>query len=207
MPASIHSRITLVDYLYPVGNTLPLGLLREIVLILGFSLFIALCAQVSFLLPYTVVPVTLQTLGILLTGAALGSRRGALAVLAYLAEGASGLPVFAGPGGIARLIGFTAGYLWAFPLAAFITGWLCEKGFDRNLKTSALAMIPGSIVIYAVGVPWLAYTTQMSLALAFTKGAIPFIIGDLLKLFIAAALLPTVWKLIESKIPVSKHKN
>src|SRR5947209_254868 len=141
---------TLVDYLIPSRPARNHSVLRNGLLIVSFSLFLALCAQVSFHLPFTPVPITLQTLGVLLTGAALGSRRGALAMLVYLAEGAAGLPVFAGgSGGLIHLLGFTAGYLWSYPIAAFVVGLLCEKRLDRSFLTSAISMLPGSVIIYA----------------------------------------------------------
>ena len=189
---------TLVDYVVPARPSRTGNLLKDGLLVLGFSIFLALCAQVSIKLSFTVVPITLQTLGALLTGAALGSKRGALAMLVYLAEGAAGLPVFAGgAGGIIYLFGFTAGYLWAIPIAAFVTGLLCERGFDRSYLTSALAMLPGTLIFYALGVPWLAITAHLSIGHAFVDGMLPFIPGDLIKLVIAAALLPGAWQLIK----------
>lgn len=198
---------TLVDYLIPARASRSVNLLRDILVIVGFSIFLALCAQVSFhILPLTPVPITLQTLGVLLTGAALGSRRGALAMLAYLAEGAAGLPVFSGgTAGFVQLIGFTGGYLWAFPIAAYVTGLLSERRLDRSFLTSALAMLPGSLIIYAIGVPWLAVALHIGLPKAFLLGMVPFIIGDTLKLLIAAALLPTTWKLLRPEKPLMEQ--
>ena len=141
---AIATGTTLADYIVPARKSQTLNMLRDLLLIIGFSIFTALCAHVSFPLPFTPVPITLQTLAVLLTGAALGSKRGALALLLYLAEGASGLPVFApvagSPAGFLALIpptGFTGGYLWSFPIAAFVVGLLCERGWDRSLLTSA----------------------------------------------------------------------
>src|SRR5205807_10465889 len=137
----------LADYLVPSPASRNVNLLRNAALVVGFSIFTALCAQVSFHLPITPVPVTLQTLAVVLTGAALGSRRGGLAMLVYLAEGAAGLPVFAGgSGGLIHLLGFTAGYLWSYPIAAFVVGLLCEKRLDRSFLTSAISMLPGSVI-------------------------------------------------------------
>jgi biotin transport system substrate-specific component len=200
---------TLVDYLVPARSSRSLNLLRDVLLVIGFSVFLALCSQVSFHIPFTPVPITLQTLGVLLTGAALGSRRGALAMLAYLAEGAAGLPVFAGgTGGIVHLLGYTGGYLWSYPIAAFVTGFLCERRLDRRFLTSALAMLPGSLIIYALGVPWLAIVgatvgiptpqgiIHPTFLQAIALGMLPFIPGDLLKLVIAAVLLPTAWSIV-----------
>ena len=198
---AIASGTTLADYLVPAqsesrGRTL----LRDGLLVVGFSIFLALCAQVSFYLPFTPVPITLQTLAVLLTGAALGSRRGGLAMLVYLAEGAIGLPVFAGgTGGFPILLGPTAGYLWAFPIAAFVVGLLCERGLDRRVVTSAFAMLPGTLIIYALGVSWLAIFLHISFLKALTFGLLPFIPGDLLKLVIAAALLPLAWAIVRRR--------
>ena len=151
---AIASGTTLADYLIPARPTSRRTLLvRDGLFILGFSLFLALCAQLSFPLPFTPIPITLQTLAVLLTGSALGSKRGGLAMILYLVEGAAGLPVFEnGTGGLAHLIGVTGGYLWAFPIAAFVVGLLCERGLDRRILTSAFAMLPGTLIIYAVGV-------------------------------------------------------
>src|SRR5437879_6122382 len=137
---------TLVDYLVPARESRTLNLLRNAALIIGFSLFVALCAQVSIPLSFSPVPVTLQTLAVLLTGAALGSKRGALAMLAYLAEGSAHLPFFAG--GASGFPLLTGGYLVGFVIAAYVVGWLCERGLDRSLFTSAIAMLPGSVIIY-----------------------------------------------------------
>lgn len=190
--------LTLVDYVFPTPKSQHTSVLRDALLVFSFSILLVFCAQVSFHIPNTTVPVTLQTLGVLLTGATLGSRRGGLAILLYLAEGAAGVPAFAsGLGGFVRLIGPTGGYLWAFPIAAFITGLLCERGFDRSFKTSVLAMLPGSLIIYALGVPWLAFVLHLSLPIAFIKGMLPFILGDIIKLLVASVLLPITWKVTQ----------
>ncbi len=188
---------TLADYLVPARVTRSNTLLRDGILVVGFSIFLALCAQVSFYIPFTPVPITLQTLAVVLTGAALGSKRGGLAMLLYLAEGAAGLPVFAGgAGGFIHLIGYTGGYLWSYPIAAFVTGLLCEKRLDRSFQTSILAMLPATVIIYAVGVPWLAVVLHLTFAQALVAGMVPFIPGDLLKLVVATALLPTAWAIV-----------
>ncbi|MBV9229671.1 MAG: biotin transporter BioY [Chloroflexi bacterium] len=192
---------TLVDYLVPSKASRSLNLLRDALLVVGFSALIALCARLHIDLPFTPVPITLQPLAVVLAGAALGSRRGALAMLLYLAEGASGLPVFARGGGPLYLVGPTAGYLWSYPIAAFVVGLLCERGLDRNFLTSVLAMLPGSLIIYAVGVPWLAVTTHIDLYHAFLAGMVPFFVGDLIKLLVAAALLPTAWAIVRAVKP------
>jgi len=198
---AIASGTTLADYLVPTHDTSRgKTLLRDGLLVFGFSLLLALCAQLSFELRFSVVPITLQTLAVLLTGAALGSRRGSLAMLVYLLEGAVGLPVFAGgTGGFIKLIGFTGGYLWAFPVAAFVVGLLCERGLDRRPLTSAIAMFPGTLIIYGIGASWLAFALKLNAAKAFALGVLPFIPGDLLKLVIAAALLPIAWAIVRRR--------
>lgn len=172
------------------------GLLRDVVLIVVFSLINAAAAQVSIPLPFTPVPVTGQTFAVLLTGALLGSRLGASSLLLYLAEGAAGLPVFAlGRSGLATLLGPTGGYLIAFPVAAFVVGWLAERGWDRQILATALAMAVGNVVIYAGGVSWL---TRFAGGLAQTVqlGMLPFLIGDFVKLVLAAVLLQAGWAFV-----------
>lgn len=167
----------------------------DIAWVAGGTLFIALSARLAIPLPFSPVPVTGQTLAVLLMGALLGSRRGSLCLLAYLAEGALGLPVFAGgTAGPARLIGPTGGYLVGFLAAAFLVGMLAEKGWDRRVGTTFLAMLLGNVVIYAFGLPWLTRFVGSEKALAL--GLLPFIPGDLAKLFLATMLLPSGWKLL-----------
>ena len=154
-------------------------------------------ARVSIPLWFTPVPITLQTFVVMLAGAALGSRRGALVMLLYLAEGASGLPVFAAGGGWAYLITSpTAGYLWSYPIAAFVVGLLAERGLDRSFLTSIFAMLAGTIIIYALGVSWLALLLHIGIDKAFVLGMWPFIPGDLIKVVVAALLLPAAWSII-----------
>lgn len=180
---------TLGDALLPRGRSL----WTDTALVVAFSALVALTAQVQ--LPWWPVPFTLQTLGVLITGAALGSRRGALALLLYLAEGAVGLPVFAGPPyGIARLAGPTGGYLVGFVFAAALVGWLAEHNWDRRVSTAAAAMLLGNLVIYAFGVSWLAVALG-DVGAAISKGLLLFIPGDLLKIAIAALVLPGAWRL------------
>jgi biotin transport system substrate-specific component len=174
----------------------PLDWARSVALALAFSLLVALAAQVVVPLPLTPVPLTMQTFAVLLTGALLGSRLGALALVAYLIEGASGLPFFrGGAGGFQHIFGPTGGYLLAFPLAAFITGLLAERGWDRRFLTAAAAMLLGSLVILAVGWAWLAVLLGSARA-AFVAGVAPFIIGDVVKIILAAAALPAGWAIL-----------
>jgi biotin transport system substrate-specific component len=173
--------------------------LADAVLILGSSLLTALMARVEIPLPFTPVPITGQTFAVLLVGAALGSRRGALSMAVYLLEGALGLPVFAGgAAGLARLRGPTGGYLIGFIAAAFVTGWLAERGWDRRPATTALAMLTGNAVIYLFGLPWLAWFVGGFLGPkgALALGLLPFVPGDLLKLLLATLAFPSVWLLV-----------
>ena len=176
--------------------------LYDTMLVILFSAFVALSARIAIPLPFTEVPLTGQTLAVLLTGAVLGSRRGALALLLYLVEGAVGLPVFAPsvalPPGIGRLLGPTGGYLLSYPLASGMVGWLAEHSWDRRLRTAALAMVAGNLLIYLVAVPWLALFTG-NLWLAVVKGMLPFIPGDLLKIALAAVALPGGWALVRRR--------
>jgi len=178
--------------------------LHQVLLLVGFSWLVAAAARVSIPLPWSEVPVTGQTFAVLLTGAALGSRRGALSLLLYLAQGAAGLPVFAFVaryggygGGIARLLGPTGGYLAGFVVAAFVVGWLAERGWDRRLLTAALAMAVGNAIVYLFGLPWLARFVPADRLLI--SGLIPFIPGDLTKLILAALALPAAWRLVPRK--------
>lgn len=165
-------------------------------LVLAGSWLIALSAQVAVPLPFSPVPVTGQTAAVLLVGALLGSRRGSLAVLVYIAQGAAGLPVFAGGAfGLSRVLGPTGGYLLGFVAAAFLVGLLAERGWDRRPLTTAAAMALGNVVIYTVGALWLAVFVG-GLRQALAVGVVPFLPGDLLKIAVAAILLPAGWKLL-----------
>lgn len=172
------------------------ALLYDAALVLGASLVIALSAQVAIQLPFSPVPITGQTMAVLLVGALLGSRRGALAVLAYIAEGLAGLPVFAGgAAGLTRLFGPTGGYLVGFVAAAFLVGWLAERGWDRRFGTTLAAMTLGNLVIYGVGAVWLAVFVG-GVSRAWSLGVVPFLPGDAIKIVLAAVLLPGGWKLL-----------
>lgn len=174
----------------------PSDWLKSAALVVAFSLLTALAAQVVIPLPWTPVPITGQTFAVLLTGALLGSRLGAAATILYLVEGAAGLPFFrGGAGGAAHFSGATAGYLLAFPLAAFVTGLLAERGWDRRFLTAAAAMALGSVVILASGWAWLTLFFRTAQD-AFFAGVAPFLAGDVVKITLAAALLPAGWKLL-----------
>jgi biotin transport system substrate-specific component len=177
----------------------PIDLGRSLALIVAFSLLTALAAQVAIPLPWTPVPITGQTFAVLLTGALLGPRLGALAMIAYLIEGASGLPFFyAGRGGVQHLLfSPTSGYLLSYPVAAFVVGLLAERGWDRRFLTAAGAMALGSIVILLGGWAWLARFVNP--AAAFNAGVAPFLIGDVIKVALAAAVLPSGWAILRRK--------
>src|SRR5215216_4145767 len=167
---------------------------RDVLLILVSSLFIAGLAQIKIHLPFTPVPITGQTFGVLLVGAALGSRKGVAALLLYILEGASGLPFFAGgASGLSVLTGATAGYLVGFVIAAYVVGLLAERGFERSVRTSIIPFLVGTIIIYACGIAWLTVVLG-GLGKAVAEGLLPFLFGDALKLLAASLALPAAWK-------------
>lgn len=183
------------------GVDLSIGI--RIAAVLFITALTAAAAQVSVPLPFTPVPLTLQPMVVLLGGAALGSRLGMTAQVLYLLAGLAGLPVFAAsltlPQGALRLIGPTGGYLMSYPFAAFLTGVLAERGFDRRYLTSVLAMTAGLAVIFACGIAWLAWFAQpvpAGLPAALATGLYPFFPADLVKIGAAAAITPAVWRLI-----------
>ena len=166
----------------------------------------AAAAQVSLPLPFAPVPFTLQPMVVLLGGAALGSRLGLASQVLYLLAGIAGLPVFAAspvlPQGILRLLGPTGGYLISYPLAAFVAGLLAERGFDRRYVTSVLALAAGLTVVFTGGVLWLAWFAQpapVGLDAALRTGLYPFIPADIVKILVAAAVLPVAWKVLDAR--------
>ncbi|HEX8164134.1 MAG TPA: biotin transporter BioY [Pyrinomonadaceae bacterium] len=171
----------------------PLDRMKQVALVVAFSLLTALAAQV--VIPLQPVPITGQTFAVLLAGALLGSRLGALAMFLYLFEGASGLPFFrGGASGVAYMTGATGGYLLAYPVAAYVVGLLAERGWDRRFLTAAAAMFVGSLIILAGG--WLWLSRFVGAAQALRLGVAPFVIGDLAKIALAAAALPAGWRLV-----------
>lgn len=159
------------------------------------SLLIALAAQVAIPLPFTPVPMTLQPLAVLLVGVTLGSRRGALTAVLYILEGASGLPFFAGGhGGPVWLAAATAGYLWSYPAAAFVAGWVSERGWASRRVRAVAGMLTALTVIYAAGWAWLAAIAGPRAA--FTLGVAPFVGADIVKVALGAALLPQLQRLV-----------
>jgi len=174
----------------------PLDWTRSVSLAVVFSLLTALAAQI--VIPVGPVPITGQTFAVLLTGALLGSRLGAMAMIVYLAEGAVGLPFFyGGHGGIGHLLGQTGGYLVAFPAAAFIAGAFAENGWDKRFLTAVAAMAIGTLVILLAGWMWFSLVLRTSPALTVFDTVVKFIPGDVLKICLAAAVLPSGWKLLK----------
>jgi biotin transport system substrate-specific component len=181
---------TLVGTLWPTRTN---QALRWIALMIAGSLFVAICAQIQ--VPMLPVPMTMQTFAALVIGMAFGARLGAATLALYLAEGVIGLPVFAGfASGLLSLA--SGGYIIGFVIAAAIVGWLAEREWDRSVATTAIAMLIGNIVLYVPGLLWLSTFVGTEKVLAY--GLTPFILGDLLKLALAAVVMPAAWKLVGS---------
>jgi biotin transport system substrate-specific component len=184
-----------------VADLIPLplqGLARDAVLVVGFSLLTALCAQI--VIPLDPVPITFQTLAVLLSGATLGYKRGAAAMLLYVLEGAVGLPFYAqGKHGFDVLFGATGGYLFGFVLAATLVGWLAERGWDHNYFKTTLAMVLGSLLFYTLGVlsVWLVAYHGTQFDAALQNGFVKFIPLDIAKILVAASVLPSTWSLTQ----------
>ncbi|MEO8378813.1 MAG: biotin transporter BioY [Acidobacteriota bacterium] len=167
----------------------------NLLLVIGASALIALAAQVAIPLPFTPVPLTLQPLAVILIGVALGSTRGAAAAALYLLEGFSGLPVFAqGHGGAVWLLSATAGYLYSYPLAAWVAGFVSERGWGSTITRAISGMLLALGAIYLGGWSWLAALTDARTA--FTAGVAPFLIADIIKVALGAALLPYAQKIL-----------
>jgi len=186
---------TLADTLWPSEKAS--ALLRNVTLAILGTLLLTLSAKVQ--VPFYPVPMTMQTFVVLVIGMAFGWRLGGATLLLYMAEGAAGLPVFAGTPekgiGLAYMLGGTGGYLIGFVMAAAICGWLAERGWDRRLVTTAAAMLIGNIVIYLPGLLWLGTLFGWDKPI-FEWGLTPFLLGDLTKLALAAIVLPAAWKLV-----------
>ena len=167
----------------------------NMLLVIGASMLIAIAAQIAIPLPFTPVPLTLQPLAVILVGVALGSTRGAAAAALYLLEGFSGLPVFAqGHGGAIWLVGATAGYLFSYPFAAFVAGFVSERGWGSTVVRAISGMLLALGVIYLGGWSWLAVLTDPRSA--FVAGVAPFVLADVIKVAIGAALLPKAQKIV-----------
>lgn len=179
-----------------LADVIPGGMVRNIALVLGGSAFVGVAAQVAIPLPFTPVPLTLQTLAVLLTVSVLGSTRGLMSMGLYLVAGVAGVPWFS-----EHSSGFTAasfGYIVGFVLAALVVGKLAERGADRTPLRTAGLMVLGNLAIYAVGVPWLMFFLDVSVLQAMALGVVPFLIGDAIKIALASGVLPAAWKLVNS---------
>ena len=194
---------TLVGTLASRGDSSPLIRAGAVLFVTALT---AAAAQISVALPFTQVPFTFQPMVVLLGGLALGPRLGLASQLLYLLAGIAGLPVFAAsatlPPGALRLLGPTGGYLLSYPIAAFLTGYLAERGFDRRYVTSVLAMLAGLLVVYACGATWLGVFARtgasgpIDLQAALAAGVYPFVVADLVKVLAAAGILPGFWSLL-----------
>ncbi len=192
------ANLPLAAALWPDRSDGVTGTLRAVVLVVAGTALLALSAKIKLPLPY--VPMTLQTLVVLVIGAAYGWRLGVTTLIAYLAEGAAGLPVFAGAvGGLAPLSGPTAGYLFGFVAAAFITGWLSERGWDRSVPWLFVAMGIGHIVILAVGFAWLAFGVRLGIEKAWLVGVMPFIAASVIKNSLGAVLIPAIRRVVDRR--------
>jgi len=197
---------TLVHTIAGRAESRSLGRTISFALVLFVAVLTAAAAQISVPLPFTAVPFTFQPMIVLLGGLALGSTLGLTSQMLYLAAGIAGLPVFAAspvlPPGALRLLGPTGGYLMAYPVAAFVVGYLAERGFSRRYTTSVLAMLAGLTIVYACGAMWLAMFARIGtqnaavgIQAALATGVAPFVLADLVKLFAAAAVLPGLWRM------------
>jgi biotin transport system substrate-specific component len=170
------------------------ALARDAVLVATGAGFVGLLSQWSIPLPGTPVPLTLGTFAVLLTGASLGGLRGLLSIGTYLVAGGLGVNWFAGHKD--GWGGATFGYVLGFVVAGALVGWLAQRGGDRTVTRTALTMVLGNLLIYAVGVPWLMRSTGMHLGAALDAGVVPFLLGDGIKVLAAAGLLPATWALV-----------
>lgn len=174
----------------------------RVLLAFAGSWLVAGLAQIEITLPFTPVPITGQTLGVLLVGASLGTGLGAASMLLYLAQGALGLPFFSGGGSGAeflRLSAVTGGYLWGFVAAAAVVGALAERKWDRTVRSSIGAMFLGEVVLYAIAIPWLMQALDVPLGKAIELGLAPFVVGDTIKVLAAAGLLPLAWRVVRGR--------
>ncbi|HVZ17014.1 MAG TPA: biotin transporter BioY [Terriglobales bacterium] len=169
-----------------VAQTRSQSLPRNAVLVIGASLLMGILGRFSVPLPFTPIPITLANFGVLLIALTLGSRRAAAAMLLYLAEGAMGMPVFspAGPGGIAQILGPTGGFLMSYPVVAFVTGWIAERGRRSVLLMSAAAVV-GEVLLFVGGIGWLTNLTHVSVAQAVHWGIYPFAFAEIIKIMAA----------------------
>ena len=187
--------LTIADFFVPirVGERVN-ARVRDVALVVAGALFIYLTARIVILVPGNPIPITGQTFGVLLVGGALGLRRGLAAVALYVLLGVVGLPFFAeGKGGLSVIWGASGGYLIGFVVAGAVVGRLAELGWDRKIGGAVGAMIVGSVIIYAIALPWLKVVTGATVEQTINVGLLPFVVGDTLKILLAAVLFPAAW--------------
>jgi biotin transport system substrate-specific component len=180
-----------------LGDTLPGTRTRDALLVVGGAGFVGLLAQITIHLSFTPVPITGQTLGVLLVGTALGWRRGMAALVLYAAAGLIGVPWFAA--GASGYVGANFGYILGFIASAAACGYLAERHADRRLVTAIPAMVVGEVLMYVIGVGWLAAYLHIGLGTAISEGFVPFWIADAIKCALAAGLLPSTWRLVGAR--------
>lgn len=174
----------------------------RVLLAFAGSWLVAALAQIEIRLPFTPVPITGQTLGVLLVGASLGGGLGAVSLALYLAQGAAGLPFFSGGDSgleFLRLSSATGGYLWGFIASAALVGALAERRWDRSIRSSIGQMFLGEVILYAIAIPWLMQSLNVSFTKALELGFTPFVVGDTIKLLAAAGLLPLAWRVVRNR--------
>jgi biotin transport system substrate-specific component len=173
------------------------GLLTDALLVLGGAAFVGLMAQLSYKLHFTPVPLTGQTFAVLLVGAAYGPALGAASMVAYALLGIVGVPLYADhTHGWSTFTGNSGGYIVGFVLAAAVTGWLSERGWDKKFSSSIASMLTGSVIIYLCGAIWLHHELDVNWETTLVDGVYPFVPGDMVKLYLAAAALPGAWSLV-----------
>ena len=174
------------------------GLLADTILVLAGTGLVAGAAQISIKLPFTPVPITGQTFAVVLVGASLGSIRGTASLMLYLWLGVAGAPIYAHHAhGWAVITSASGGYIVGFVIAAAVTGYLAERQWDRKVSSAIAAMLTGNVIIYLVGLPWLAVVLNTNLEKTLEYGLYPFVPGDVFKLYLAAAVLPGAWRVVE----------
>ncbi len=174
------------------------GLLVDSLLVVAGAGLVSLAAQIEIPLSFTPVPISGQTFAVLLVGASLGPLLGASSLLLYFCVGLIGAPVYSGgDSGWEIVKGATGGYLVGFIVAAVLTGWLAQRQWDRRFNSAVAAMLSGSVVIYLFGLPWLAHVANLDLSGTLEAGLYPFVVGDLVKLYLAGMLLPGAWRLVK----------
>jgi len=184
-----------------LADAIPTAWVRNIALVVGAAAFVALCAQIAIPLPFTPVPLTLQTFAVVLSAGVLGSWRGAAAMLLYAIVGSLGAPIFfLGSSGFG---GVTFGYVIGFIVGAWVVGRIAERGATRTFWRAVGLMVIGNVIVYVFGTTWLAVSLQWDAATAITMGVLPFLVGDAIKILVAAGLLPAAWRLVRKADPTA----